>query len=236
MWTAPSTQKIRPGDAAGSGAGATLEAARNEFEAFHVVINGGGAGAKAVTVAAGPLAGPDGAVIDDARVFREGMYHVATVSNVQGAAGPWPDAMIPAVDEIDHQTRNAFPVDVPIDQQQPVFVEYHVPAGAAAGWYTGTVQVTGGISADDPRQAVRARLFTAVDVEPAVGVRHRAGTTPAPRTTAAIRSAAVTPASPRSTTSTPASPSTIASPCPTSCTRGRRKTPTAATTGRRGTR
>ncbi len=150
VWTAPSTQKIRPGDAAGSGAGATLEAARNEFEAFHVVINGGGAGAKAVTVAAGPLAGPDGAVIDDARVFREGMYHVATVSNVQGTAGPWPDAMIPAVDEIDHQTRNAFPVDVPIDQQQPVFVEYHVPAGAAAGWYTGTVQVTGGVSAEIP--------------------------------------------------------------------------------------
>ena len=58
--------------------------------------------------------------------------------------------MIPAVDEIDNQARNAFPVDVAANQQQPVFVEYHVPQGAAAGWYSGTVHVTGGIKADIP--------------------------------------------------------------------------------------
>jgi len=149
-WTASATQKIRPGDAAGTGTSATLEAARNEFEAFHVVLAGGGAGAKSVTVAADALSGPSGGTITDVRVFREGMYNVGTPSNVQGAAGAWPDAMIPAVDEIDNQPRNAFPVDVAANQQQPVFVEYHVPQGAAAGWYTGTVHVTGGIRADIP--------------------------------------------------------------------------------------
>ena len=81
--------------------------------------------------------------------------------------------MIPAVDEIDNQPRNAFPVDVAANQQQPMFVEYHVPQGAAAGWYAGTVHVTGGVTADVPGQALRARLHAAVDVEPAVGVRHR---------------------------------------------------------------
>jgi len=146
-WTAPATQKIRPGDAAGSGTSATLEAARNEFEAFHVVLAGGGAGAKAVTVSADPLSNESG-TISDVRVFREGMYNVGTPSNIEGAAGAWPDAMIPAVDEIDNQPRNAFPVDVAANQEQPVFIEYHVPQGAAAGWYTGTVHVTGGISAD----------------------------------------------------------------------------------------
>lgn len=148
-WTASATQKIRPGDAAGSGTSATLEAARNEFEAFHVVLNGGAAGAKAVTVAADPLTSAGGN-ISDVRVFREGMYNVGTPSNVEGAAGAWPDAMIPAVDEIDNQPRNAFPIDVAANQEQPVFVEYHVPQGAAAGWYTGTVHVTGGITADIP--------------------------------------------------------------------------------------
>ncbi|MCA1664195.1 MAG: hypothetical protein LC659_08000, partial [Myxococcales bacterium] len=57
---------------------------------------------------------------------------------------------IPAVDELDNQRRNAFPVDVAANQQQPVFVEYHVPQGAAAGWYAGTVHVTGGITAEIP--------------------------------------------------------------------------------------
>ncbi|HEX6838438.1 MAG TPA: glycoside hydrolase domain-containing protein, partial [Polyangia bacterium] len=148
-WTASATRKIRPGDAAGSATSATLEAARNEFEAFHVVLSGGGAGAKAVTVAADPLTSADG-TISDVRVFREGMYNVGTPSNIQGATGAWPDAMIPAVDEIDNQPRNAFPVDVAANQQQPVFVEYHVQEGAAAGWYSGTVHVTGGITADIP--------------------------------------------------------------------------------------
>jgi len=149
-WTAPATLKVRAGDAAGTATSATLEAARNEFEAFHVVLNGAGAGAKSVTVAADPLTGPGGGTITDVRVFREGSYNVSMPSNVQGATGGWPDAMIPAVDEIDNQARNAFPVDVAANTQQPVFVEYHVPQGAAAGWYTGTVHVTGGITADVP--------------------------------------------------------------------------------------
>jgi hypothetical protein len=149
-WTASATQKIRPGDAAGTTTSASLEAARNEFEAFHVVLAGGGGGAHAVTVAADALTGPGGAAISDVRVFREGMYNVATPSNIQGAAGAWPDAMIPAVDEIDNQPRNAFPVDVAANQEQPVFVEYHVPQGATAGWYSGTVHVSGGISAEIP--------------------------------------------------------------------------------------
>ncbi len=150
VWTTSATQKIRPTDAAGSATSATLEAARNEFEAFHLVINGGGAGAKQVSVAADPLSGPSGSIIGEVHVFREGMYNVSTPSNIQGATGAWPDAMIPSVDEIDNQPRNAFPVDVAASSQQPVFVEYHVPQGAAAGWYSGTVHVTGGVSAEVP--------------------------------------------------------------------------------------
>ena len=147
-WVAPASQKVRPGDAAGSATSISLEAARNEFEAFHVVVAGGGSGAKAVTVSAGTLTGPGGAVIDDVRVYREGWYAVSTPSNVQGATGRWPDIMIPAVDEIDNQPRNAFPWDVPANEQQPVFVEYHVSPQATPGWYSGTVHVTGGVTAD----------------------------------------------------------------------------------------
>jgi hypothetical protein len=150
VWTAPASQKVRPGDTAGSAQAATLEAARNEFEAFHVVVNGGAAGAKAVTVTADKLVGPGGATLDDVRVYREGWYNVGTISSVQGAQGRWPDPMIPAVDEIDNQPRNAFPYDVPANEQQPVWVEYHASQTQAPGWYTGAVHVTGGVTADIP--------------------------------------------------------------------------------------
>src|SRR5262249_912985 len=93
---------------------------------------------------------PNGAVIDDVRVYREGWYNVTTISDITGKTGRWPDAMIPAVDDIDNQPRNAFPYDVPANEQQPVFVEYHVSPQAEEGWYQGTVHVTGGVTADVP--------------------------------------------------------------------------------------
>jgi hypothetical protein len=153
-WVAPSTHKVRPNDSAGSATSVTLEAAGNEFEAFHVVINGGPSGAKAITVAAGALTGPGGASISDVRVYREAWYNVTTQSNLNGAVGRWPDAMIPAVDELDNQPRNAFPYDVPANEQQPIFVELHVPPTAPPGWYAGTVQVSGGVTA-----TVTVRLY-----------------------------------------------------------------------------
>jgi hypothetical protein len=149
-WVAPSTQKVRPSDKNGSATSATLEAAGNEFEAFHVVISGGSRGAKAISVSAGTLVGPGGATISDVRVYREGWYNVTTPSNLNGAVGRWPDAMIPAVDELDNQPRNAFPYYVPPNEQQPIFVELHVPPSAPPGWYTGAVQVTGGLTATVP--------------------------------------------------------------------------------------
>jgi len=148
VWTAPSTLKIRPNDASGSATTATLEAAGNEFEAFHLVVNGGAGGAKAVTVSPDVLLGPSGAKIDDVRVYREAWYTTSTPSYQSSATGRWPDALIPAVDEIDNQPRNAFPYDVPANEQQPILVEYHVPANATPGWYAGTVHVTGGVAAD----------------------------------------------------------------------------------------
>src|SRR2546423_15282559 len=80
VWVAASSQKIRPTDPSGAATTATLEAAGNEFEAFHLVVNGGAGGASGVSVAADALVGPKGAVIDDVRVYREAWYTTATAS------------------------------------------------------------------------------------------------------------------------------------------------------------
>ena len=137
-WTASRDPEDPPGRRGRYGTSATLEAARNEFEAFHVVSPAAPRAPRASPSAADPLSGPDGGTIDDVRVYREGMYNVDTPSNIQGARRPWPDAMIPAVDEIDNSRATPSPSTSPRNEQQPVFVEYHVPQGAAAGWYTGT--------------------------------------------------------------------------------------------------
>jgi hypothetical protein len=150
VWVAPATAKVRPTTASGTNTSIALEAARNEFEAFHVVVNGGSAGAAAVTVTADALSDGNGNTISDVRVYREAWINVATISNIQGATGRWPDALIPAVDEIDNQPRNAFPYNVPANEQQPMFIEYHVSATAPAGWYSGSVHVTGGVTVDVP--------------------------------------------------------------------------------------
>lgn len=153
VWVASQTRKVRPNDPVGPTRAAALEAAQNEFEAFHVVVAGGEKGAAGVRVTASRLVGPKGAAIDgdDVRVFREAFIDVKTPSNIAGATGRWPDAMVPAVDEIAGEARNAFPVDVPAGGEQPVFIEYHVPASAPAGTYSGTVHVEGaGFAADVP--------------------------------------------------------------------------------------
>ena len=168
-------RRFAPGDAAGSATSATLEAARNEFEAFHVVVSGGSAGAKGVTVAADPLTGPErrrpsATCASSARAVQR--RHARRTSRAPPAR--WPDVMIPAVDEIDNQTRNAFPVDVAAKRAAADL--RRVPRAAGRGRPAGTrarVHVTGGVTADVAGQALRARLHAAVDVEPAVGVRHR---------------------------------------------------------------
>jgi hypothetical protein len=151
-WVAPESMKIRPGDQPGVTHAASLESARNEFEAFHVVLDGGAKGLKGASVTATPLSGPGGASIGGVHLYREAFYNVTTPSSVDGATGPWPDALIPAVDEVVGETRNAFPIDVPAHQQQPVYVEYFVPADATPGMYTGSVHVASadGFAADVP--------------------------------------------------------------------------------------
>jgi hypothetical protein len=151
-WVAPESMKIRPSDTPGTTRAVTLEAARNEFEAFHLVLDGGSAGMKGATVTASDLKGPDNQTIGggDLRIYREGWYDVSTPSSVMGSTGRWPDAMIPAVDEVANEPRNAFPVDVPAGEQQPIYVEYHVPSNVTPGVYTGNVHVAGSFTADIP--------------------------------------------------------------------------------------
>src|SRR5512133_4394657 len=67
VWVAGSTEKVRPDAQARSATQASLEAAKNEFEAFHVVVTGH---ATQVSVEASSLRSADGEIAD-VKLYRE---------------------------------------------------------------------------------------------------------------------------------------------------------------------
>ncbi|MFL5301751.1 MAG: glycoside hydrolase domain-containing protein [Anaeromyxobacteraceae bacterium] len=136
VWTALASQKLRPDAAARATRSGAMSAAKNEFEAFQIVVQGP---ATRVSVAATPLVGPG--AISDVRLYREALIDLAHPSAADGATGRFPDALVPDVDEVAGEKRNAFPFDVPAGESRAVWVEVHVPANAAAGDYAGTVTV-----------------------------------------------------------------------------------------------
>jgi hypothetical protein len=135
--------KFRPDDALPAVNLAALSAARNEFEAFQVVVHGGPSGRTVAGLTLSELVGPEGAVIPSSQavVYRVALYNVPSPSNGEGAAGPWPDPLIPAVDPYFGETRNAFPLVVPAGEVRSVWVDLYVPTDAAAGSYSGIATV-----------------------------------------------------------------------------------------------
>ncbi len=138
VWTALATEKIRPSAGARSSPSAHIRAARNEFEAFQIAVTGAATG---VSATATDLGGPGG-TIPAPRLYREGLIQLAWPSALDGGTGAWPDALVPNVDEVAGERRNAFPFDVQAGETRVLWAEVLVPRGAAPGEYTGSVHVT----------------------------------------------------------------------------------------------
>ena len=136
VWTAVASEKIRPETAARSDSSISLAAAKNEFEAFQVVVTGPATG---VSASASELTGPG--KIGAPKLFREELINVQNPSAADGATGRIPDALVPDVDEVVGEKRNAFPFDVPAGESRAIWVDYHVPQDAPAGTFQGTVTI-----------------------------------------------------------------------------------------------
>ena len=138
VWVAPATEKIQPLEAERDTKSASISAARNEFEAFQVVITGAATGVRAEATR---LVGPEGFEIRDIRLYRAALIDIRELSALDGTLGPTPDALIPDQDEIVGERRNAFPFDVPAGESRAIWVDVFVPPSAPAGVYTGSVSV-----------------------------------------------------------------------------------------------
>ncbi|HZS40413.1 MAG TPA: sugar-binding protein [Polyangia bacterium] len=156
------TEKVRPDFVVPAAATANVEAARNEFEPFQIVLGGGASGLAGVTASAGALTGPSGAQLpaSGVRLYRVDLYHVEYASNAEGAAGEWPDPLVPDVDAYFGEQRNAFPFDVPAGESRAIWVELYVPPGTPAGMYSGAVTVqASGVAPASVSVSLRVRGF-----------------------------------------------------------------------------
>jgi hypothetical protein len=141
--TANALEKLRPTAAwPGETGGLALAAARNEFEAGQLLISGGSRALSGVDVEVGDLVGSGHRVAaSQVSLARVEYYPVVTASDPEGAAGEWPDGLIPKVDAYAGERRNGFPFAVGANRLQAVWVEVYVPLGTPAGTYRGVLTV-----------------------------------------------------------------------------------------------
>lgn len=140
--------RVRPKDAPGTLKEARIKAARNEAEAFQVVVRAGEGGIKEVTAEASDLRGEGDRVIGRRHVsiFREHYLEVKTPTmKSKEPPGLIPDALIPLVLPKAPAKPPRFvgsPFALPADFNQPLWVEIAVPKDAAAGEYAGQITVS----------------------------------------------------------------------------------------------
>lgn len=143
VWTASSLEKITKNCVPADSVEIHLQAARNEFELAHIVVQANGANLTQVNIQQFELIGDRGIIAaSNIRLYREDYLRVSQRSNVEGSAGFWPDPLIPKEDIFYHEKRNAFPFQVQSGDNQPVLVEVYVPGNTPAGMYRGSITVT----------------------------------------------------------------------------------------------
>jgi hypothetical protein len=141
LGVASSLEKLRPGDPVPRGRAVELVAARGECEAAQVAVRAA-AGLAALSASATPV-GAGSAALPVA------LYRVATLdlplpSGPDGAAGEWPDPLVPVRDAAFGEARRAFPVPVAPGRLQAIWIEVCVPEDAAPGARRGALRLADG--------------------------------------------------------------------------------------------
>jgi Domain of unknown function (DUF4091)/Family of unknown function (DUF6067) len=142
--------RVRPADAPGSKRAAVLNAARNEYAPFQIIVRAGTRGLKSVNAVAGPLTPKLGHAIPADRVtlYREHYIQVGK-SSPKSKSGPgwYPDALIPFLDPGTGKPPvggrfAAAPFDIAPDSNQPLWIDVLTPKDASPGVYTGSITIS----------------------------------------------------------------------------------------------
>lgn len=122
----------------------SIQAARNEFEPFQLVLKKNSTDSNNVDVSISDFTGPSGTISSsNVTIFKEHYLNITQVGTTGAQPGYWPDALLPKVDAYYHETRTGvFPTTIPAGWVQPFWFDVFVPAAANPGSYTATVTVT----------------------------------------------------------------------------------------------
>jgi hypothetical protein len=156
-WVELATRKVMQDRAPQPVREIVLEAARNEYEPFQVVIRADGGDLNNVDAWVGDLVGPKGAVIPWYNIELYRAYYV-TVTNPSGnygqgdgiemnprQPGEYVDPLIPFFDPYDPRGYAVgTPFDVSENSLQPIFGDIHIPLDVPAGEYKGILRITVG--------------------------------------------------------------------------------------------
>ena len=125
-WFENSTTKVFRDDAPGATKAAHLTAAANEVQAIQLVVRAGEEPLRRVDVRVSDLVGEKGARIasDHVEILRVAYVYLPAHKR------EYPDPLPPWA-----------PCDIPAGQNQPVWLDIHVPTGTLPGTYCGTVAV-----------------------------------------------------------------------------------------------
>ena len=117
-------------------------AGRGGYASLQVVLQGGSEGLTVTGLEVSDFNGRrDVIAADNATVYEERLVDLPAASDVEGAAGPWPDALVPVEDAFYGERRNVFPLEVAPRESRALWVDVHVPAETRAGPYEGTLTV-----------------------------------------------------------------------------------------------
>jgi hypothetical protein len=144
-WVTPATTKVRPGDRLPTKLAqqVDLHAARNEFEAFQIVLHSTEQMA-GLDVVVPDLTDGRGNTIPASSIqtYFVGTVRVARPSREHGETGDWPDPLLPRVDTWFDEKRNAFPFTLSPRRNQAVWIDTYIPRDTRAGIYQGVVRVS----------------------------------------------------------------------------------------------
>jgi hypothetical protein len=144
-WTSHPMQKVRPHDPAPASPerAVRIDAARNEFEPFQVVLRARASGVDVLDVEVPALKGPEDSTItpENVTVYVQRFLSLEKASSPEGDAGEWPDPLVPQLDRYAGETRNALPLRLEEGRNQALWFEIYVPLSAKPGTYTGEVNV-----------------------------------------------------------------------------------------------
>jgi hypothetical protein len=155
VWTTSSLTRIPQTGPAGTQKNVMMQAARNEWESFQIVVQASGEALSGVNVTVSDLRDAAGNVIPSAsmQLYREHYVYVSQSSpDWRGAnrplgAGWYADALIPfrkrgSTADLSGAALDAVPFNLTAGRNQPIWVDVYVPANAVPGNYKGNYVVS----------------------------------------------------------------------------------------------